>query len=167
MEKCKKMSEKKILKDFRDMRRTFKKAGLTGLTASLSKKEEKAQKENLISMSLLAYCNPGCKGTIYSDDPKWLTHLKKEYQKKVNNKELTSKNAKEALSVVSDYRKTLVKEAGSTLLNKNSFYRKIRQGNLFHFTSKNTKKVQSPASYKKTMKSRGALSGCQQFFLSK
>lgn len=165
MEKCKKMSEKKTLKDFRDMRRTFKKAGQL---ASLSKKEEKAQKEKLISMSLLVYCNPGCKGTIYSDDPKWLTHLKKEYQKKVNNKELTSKNAKGALSVVSDYRKTLVKEAGSTLLNKNSFYRKIRQGNLFPFTSKNTKKVQSPASYKKTMKSRGALSGCYDtFFLSK
>ena len=154
------MSEKKILQEWSNMRRTVKKAGLN--TTLVSKKEENAQRQKLFAMSRLTYCNPGCKGTIYSDDPQWVTHLKKEYQKKVDNKEMKSKNAKNLLTFLHVHRKTLVKESGSTLLDKNSFYRKIRPAGLFPFTSK--KKEFSPSNYKKTMKSRGALSLCKQFF---
>jgi hypothetical protein len=69
-------------------------------------------------MSILTYCNPGCKGTMFSDDPQWMTHMKKEYQKKVNNKEMTAKNAKQLLSSIRNMRNNLVKGSNSTLLNK-------------------------------------------------
>ena len=134
------------------------------ITRSLSKKEEKNFKQKLISGNILIYCNPGCKGTIVSDDPQWMTHIKKEIQKKVNSKELKAKNVKHVLSLVATMRKPLVKESGSTLLNKNSFYRKMRPFNQSFLTGKKTKKNMSPAMYKKTMKSRGALSGCVQAY---
>jgi hypothetical protein len=162
MEKCKKMSEKMILKTMRDNIRSMKKAGLN--TESLSKKEQNALRQKLISMSTLTYCNPGCKGTMFSDDPQWFTHMKKEYQKKVNNKEMTAKDAKQVLSSIHDMRNNLVKGSKSTLLNKNSFYRNIKPFDLSFLTGKKTKKSMSPATYKKTMKSRGALSACSMAY---
>ncbi len=147
-----------ILKTMRDNIRAMKKAGLN--TASLSKKEQNTQKQKLISMSTLTYCNPGCKGTMFSDDPQWMSHMKKEFQKKINNKEMTAKNAKQMLSLTANMRNKLVKESGSTLLNKNSFYRNIKSLDLSFLTGKKTKKKMSPSAYKKTLKSKGALSAC-------
>jgi hypothetical protein len=113
---------------------------------------------------MLTDCNPGCKGTIYNDDPQWMSRLKREYQK-----EMTPKNVKQSLFFARKTRKDLIKESGSTLLNQDSFYRMMKPFDHSMvpglFTSK--KKKMSPTTYKQKKKSKGALSGCQHIFYSK
>jgi hypothetical protein len=158
MEKCKKMSEKMMLNTYRDK--------ISKFTGSLSKKKEKELKQKMVSNGILTYCNPGCKGTIFSDDPQWFTYVKKEFQKKVNNKELTAKDVKQLLPTLHNMRNNLVKGSNSTILNKNSFYRKIQSmDNFITGKSSKTKKKISPAMYKKTLKSKGALSACSMGYL--
>jgi hypothetical protein len=161
MEKCRKMCEKGVDKRSRNSNRTLKKSGLT---ATLSKKEKNDLRQRAVSRCMLTDCNPGCKGTIYNDDPQWMSRLKKKYQK-----EMTPKNVKQSLFFARKTRKDLIKESGSTLLNQDSFYRMMKPFDHSMvpglFTSK--KKKMSPATYKQKKKSKGALSGCQHIFYSK
>ena len=165
------MCEKGVDKSRRNINRTIKKSGIT---ATLSKKEKNDLRQRAVSRCMLTDCNPGCKGTIYSDDPQWMTHVKKEYEK-----EMSLKNAKQSLFFARKTRKGLVKESGSTLLNQDSFYRKMKPYDhsmlrgLFtpeqqkKLNSRPKKKKMSPDTYKQKKKSQGALSGCTHIFTSK
>ena len=171
MEKCRKMCEKGVDKRSRNSNRTLKKSGFT---ATLSKKDKNDIRQSAISSCMLVDCNPGCKGTIYSNDPQWMNAVKKKYQK-----EMPPKNAKLSLFFARKTRKSLVKESGSPLLNQDSFYRTMKPFNHSMipgiFTSEQMKKlnrrpnknIMSPATYKQIKKSKGALSGCQHIFYSK
>ena len=171
MEKCRKMCEKGVDKRSRNINRTIKKSGFT---ATLSKKEKNDLRQRAVSRCMVTDCNPGCKGTIYSDDPQWINGVKKEYQK-----EMSPKNVKQSLFFARKTRKDLVKESGSPLLNQDSFYRKMKLfdhsmvSGLFtpeqqkKLNSRSKKKKMSPATYKQIKKSKGALSGCQHIFYSK
>jgi len=117
------MCEKGVDKRSRNINRTIKKSGFT---ATLSKKEKNDLRQRAVSSCMVVDCNPGCKGTIYSDDPQWMNGVKKEYQKKVHSKEMTPQNVKQSLFFARKTRKDLVKESGSPLLNQDSFYRKMK-----------------------------------------
>ena len=170
------MCEKGVDKRSRNSNRSLKKSGFT---ATLSKKEKNDLRQRAVSSCMVMDCNPGCKGTIYSDDPKWMNGVKKEYQKQVHSKEMTPKNVKQSLFFARKTRKGLVKESGSTLLNQDSFYRMMKPFDHSMvpglFTSEQQKKLNSrlkkkkmsPDTYKQKKKSQGALSGCQHIFYSK
>ena len=170
------MCEKGVDNRSRNINRTIKKSGIT---ATLSKKEKNDLRQRAVSRCMVVDCNPGCKGTIYSDDPQWINGVKKEYQQQVNKKEMSPKNVKQSLFFARKTRKDLVKESGSPLLNQDSFYRKMKSFDhsmvpgLFtpeqqkKLNSRSKKKKMSPATYKQIKKSKGALSGCQHIFYSK
>jgi hypothetical protein len=166
MEKCRKMCEKGVDKRSRNINRTIKKSGFT---ATLSKKEKNDLRQRAVSSCMLVDCNPGCKGTIYNNDPKWINGIKKEYQQQIHSKEMTPQNVKQAIFFARKTRKGLIKESGSTLLNQDSFYRMMKpfDHSMVPGLFRSKKKKMLPATYKQKKKSKGALSGCQHIFFSK
>jgi hypothetical protein len=190
MEKCKKMCEKEVEKGWRFSLIAAKNEGIT----KQIKQIEKKIKQDLRSKCRIELCNPRCKGTEFENEKGWYTRKRKEHQRMINNNEvtmynilnkrkMTEKNINESISSYRPYRNQLIKNIGlsdqkaehaapfkkgygSALLNKNSFYPAFKIGSPYRFKSGKilkTKKM-SPATYKKTMKSRGALSGCREVF---
>jgi hypothetical protein len=81
-----------------------------------------------------AYCNPGCKGTLFESGK----HLSKAAKQSITKR--MGKHSKLALDVIKDIRKQIFK--GKTSVLKDDFYKKI------------------PSEKVAMVKRKGALSGC-------